>query len=637
MTDLMSKKLQQLLSELNSSDAVTRKYAAEDLGELKNKKAIKPLIALFDDYEKTVQEASVEALKQIGGRETVAAVSPLLRSEKAPSRNFAADILVEIGNSSIKELGELIHDHDHDVRKFAVDILGLIGSEEATEQIIKALNDPHINVVCGAVEALGNIGDNNALKALINLLGKADDSWLKFMLVESIGKLKNASSLKVLHKMFNEADPILLASVIGSVGSIGHKDSVLPLISALDTLPEALREVAIDALNKIDILNEGNIFQDISPKVLLEKIVPLVLEDNIQIRRNIARILADIPHEESLDTLIFMLSDKSSEVIEVVKQSIISLAPIPKEKIKYYIKNSVDKGIKEFISIIADLNIQEDLTDILLSFVDNAAPEIRSETAASLGKLNNNQAVEALIKLCSDSDREVQINAINSLGSYNDSRATQTLFEYLISHSDELSKTAMSALKEIELDAQTIKKLVKELSSTNVNNQISCACVLSSNFNADYFDLLIPSINNSLWEVRKMVVDNIGKFKRNELKDYLITALNDDERYVRIAAVSALSNLKDVSTIKYIKPILSENDEHMRHEAVISLKKFPVQEIGDILVACLNDDSEMIRLAAIDAIGELKYKEALPALEQMLDREMDEISFAIEEAINKIK
>ena len=637
MADLMSKKLEQLLTELKSEDAVTRKYAAEDLGDLQNEQAIEPLITLFDDIEKSVQEAAVEALKQIGGKATVVAVSPLLRSEKVSSRNFASDILVETGDSAIEELAQLIHDDDHDVRKFAVDILGLIGSKEATEQIIEALNDPHINVICGAVEALGNIGDKHALKALINLLGKADDSWLKFMLVESIGKLKDPSSLEVLHGMFNESDPILLASVIGSVGSIGHKDSVLPLLSALDTLPEALREVAIDALNKIDILNDGNIFKDVSPKVLLEKIVPLMLEDNIQIRRNIAKILADIEHEESLDSLIFMLSDKSSEVIEVVKQSIISLAPIPKEKIKYYIENSVDKGIKEFISIIGDINTQDDITDILLPFVVNPDANIRSETASSLGKLKNPQAIDAIIKLCDDNDREVQINAIRALNGHDDSDSLQALFNYLISHSQELSKAAMSALQTCNLDENTIKNLINELNSNNVNNQISCATVLSTNFKEEFFDLLIPSINSSVWEVRKMAIDNIGKFKRKELKDYLITALNDEERYVQIAAISALSNLKDPTTLKYLKPILSEHDEHIKYEAVISLKKFSSEQAGELLVSCLKDESEMIRLAAIDAIGELNYKEALPVLEKMLDNEMDEVAFAIEEAINKIK
>jgi len=637
MTDLLSKKLHQLLNELTSKDAVTRKYAAEDLGEIKNEQAIEPLISLFDDVEKSVQEAAVEALKQIGGKTTVMAVSPLLRSEKASSRNFASDILVETGNSAIEELAKLIHDDDHDVRKFAVDILGLIGSQEATEQIIEALNDPHINVVCGAVEALGNIGDKNALKALVELLAKADDSWLKFMLVESIGKLKDASTLKVLHNMFKESDPILLASVIGSVGSIGHIDSVVPLLSSLDTLPEALKEVAIEALNKIDILNEGNIFTDVSPKVLLEKIVPLILEENIQIRRNIAKILADIPHEESLDSLIFMLSDKSVEVIEVVKQSIISLAPIPKEKIKYYVENSLDKGIKEFISIIGDINTQEDLTDILLPFADNPDAAIRSETASSLGKLKKSQAVEAIIKLCSDSDREVQINAISALSAHSETKALQILFNYLISNSQELSKAAMTSLQNTDLDSNTIENLIKELGSNNVNNQISCAAVLSINFKEEFFDLLIPSINNSVWEVRKMVIDNIGKFKRQELKDYLITALNDEERYVQIASISALSNLKDPSTLKYLRPILSEPDEHIRYEAVISLKKFPSQQAGELLVSCLNDESEMIRLAAIDAVGDLNYKNALPALEKMLDSEMDEVAFAIEEAINKIR
>jgi len=67
----MVEKITQLLEALKSPDTTVKKYAIEDLGELKDEKAVEPLISLLNDEEVAVQEAAAESLIKIGGISTV--------------------------------------------------------------------------------------------------------------------------------------------------------------------------------------------------------------------------------------------------------------------------------------------------------------------------------------------------------------------------------------------------------------------------------------------------------------------------------------------------------------------------------------------------------------------------------------
>ena len=455
----MADRTQQLIADLKSVDSITKKYAAEDLGELGDDRAITHLIDLFEDEEISVQEAAVEAIIKIGGTDAVRQVAPLLRSERASVRNMASDILAHIGAEAINELSILIHDDDHDVRKFAVDILGLIGSPEATEKIIEALQDVHINVVCGAVEALGNIGDKNALDALINLLEIAEDPWLQFMLVESIGKMHDSKSIKVLHDMLKQNDPLILASVIRSLGEIKNPSSAKPLIDMLDTIAVSLKQVVIGALDKIESVENQEVFEALDPAYVLDKLVPLLNSENQQTKQSIAKILKHVRHEKSIAALFSLLGDYHVDVVAEAKKSLLSFAPISHEQLERYLSKSNNGELKQLISVINDMS-DKDLSGILLAYVGHEDPEVRCKAIEALGKIKNTVGLEKLIELSSDDSRDVQIAAIRALANKQDSRSIQKLIEFLTSTSLELSRVAAESLKVMKLDDTAMKNLI---------------------------------------------------------------------------------------------------------------------------------------------------------------------------------
>ncbi len=115
-----------LIEQLASHDPTTRRYAAEDLGDLHNACAVPALVEAVRDPEVAVREAAVDALVAIGGQAVSEHVAPLLETEDVALRNYAIEILERVGPESIDVLVAACKSASPDVRKFALDILGKV-------------------------------------------------------------------------------------------------------------------------------------------------------------------------------------------------------------------------------------------------------------------------------------------------------------------------------------------------------------------------------------------------------------------------------------------------------------------------------------------------------------------------------
>ena len=158
----------ELLSLLQSSDFYEREEAVRELGNYQQDEAIAGLVMALEDPDLGIREISSEYLGSMKGNLAPQLLIKFLANEDIGTRNLASEILVRIGSDSIKPLIAEIDDDDHDVRKFVVDILGLLKDDQAFEAVCSKLNDSNINVVCSAAEALGEIRAEKAIPYLIN-------------------------------------------------------------------------------------------------------------------------------------------------------------------------------------------------------------------------------------------------------------------------------------------------------------------------------------------------------------------------------------------------------------------------------------------------------------------------------------
>jgi HEAT repeat protein len=158
--------LQEWLTLLDSQDTDERRLAARALGEYSV--ATPALLnALAREKSIRVKGAILVSLQCIGGHRVLEGLLPFLRSENAALRNGVIEILQGMPEEIGEYIKDLLHDHDSDVRIFAIDILQTLAHPDSPNWLIDViLHDKHINVVATAIDRLTEIGTPEMLPAI---------------------------------------------------------------------------------------------------------------------------------------------------------------------------------------------------------------------------------------------------------------------------------------------------------------------------------------------------------------------------------------------------------------------------------------------------------------------------------------
>jgi TonB family protein len=152
-----------LLTELKSKDKGDRRDAANQLGAMRARGALRALVEALSDKEAKVREAAAFALGQISDPAATGLLIPLLADPDTEVRASAAFALGMIGDrKATQALSYAIGDREPEVRSSAIFALGLMQDEQAVDEIVDALDDSSIDVRYDAVWALGQIGEPDA-------------------------------------------------------------------------------------------------------------------------------------------------------------------------------------------------------------------------------------------------------------------------------------------------------------------------------------------------------------------------------------------------------------------------------------------------------------------------------------------
>lgn len=229
------------IANLGHKDPNMRRQAANALGEIGDPVAVPALIASLNDQTEYVRRKAAISLKRIGAP-AVPALAQGLKSGEELVRNAAFDLLMEFGDASaIPALIEALKSDNLSVRKRAVQMLEKVGDASAVPALAALLRDKydafwrnkydalereqspfvpvsaastrsleewfaqvqkpskhdHDQVRCGAVVALGRIGDPGALPALIEALVD-EDCGVRCCAAEALGRIGELRAVPAL-------------------------------------------------------------------------------------------------------------------------------------------------------------------------------------------------------------------------------------------------------------------------------------------------------------------------------------------------------------------------------------------------------------------------------------------------------
>lgn len=161
-----------LVLNLKHPDWFIRWTMAEALGWIYGDLTTQTLMGTLDDPVWTVRVAAIHALVEIGEPQAVPKlVSMLAHDPETKVREMVAEALGVIGDeTAIPALVTAANDHDEFVRRVAIEALGRLQATAATHTLLKAINDENIDVKMSAIQALGQIKAEDAVPAIAPML-----------------------------------------------------------------------------------------------------------------------------------------------------------------------------------------------------------------------------------------------------------------------------------------------------------------------------------------------------------------------------------------------------------------------------------------------------------------------------------
>jgi HEAT repeat protein len=193
-----------LINALSDRSWAVRKQSANSLGNIGGKEATDPLIDALEDRDWHVRKYAAVALGKLKDERAIPTLLESLNDEDSDVRWKAESGLVKIGEKAVEPLIELISTKDWQLRARAVEVLGKIGDDRAIKPLIKIITpgkywDQHRQVRGKTAEALGKIGDHEALNALKELNSKDDYKYVREKAYEAICKIDSREICNIMN------------------------------------------------------------------------------------------------------------------------------------------------------------------------------------------------------------------------------------------------------------------------------------------------------------------------------------------------------------------------------------------------------------------------------------------------------
>ncbi len=623
----------ELLEKLQSPDFYNREEAVNELGSFQEDEAVAGLVMALEDNDLGIREIAAENLVKIKGDTASQLLIKFLGSEDIGSRNLASEILVKIGDDAVEALINELENDDHDIRKFVVDIVGLIKSKKSAPYVSGKLQDSNINVVCSAAEALGEIGDAASIKSLIQAYDNNED--IRLQVVEALGKIGGEEAIGYLYEYLNTDDPMILYAGIDAVGIVGNKDSVKHLLKHLESTDVSIAEAAMSAIVNISIENKGAIEQDLPLDKFSSYLFDGIKNKNKKLTeftlarlkhwygQDILNSLLEVLHyvdEEDLKSIVTMLGDIGTSA----SGAIIKQFPKANSELKIIYLNI----LKQYV----DGSIAQQL----LVFKNDTDPEVRRNIAFVLGVSGDPSMIDPLKVMTQDKVGHVRAAAYSALGWFCDESDMQFLFEGLNDKYTDVRDAAMGAL--ILLGPQeVVAQFFEDLHHAETERQRIAANALGLIGDPSVVKPLFQALNHPESSIRKSAIDSLAKIRDIENIDPLMLALNDEKSSVRKSACTAIVSIKGQAIIPEIRFLLDDQDIWVRYHMINIIGNSGNADYGEFIQIFIDGNEDILKLAAIKSLTQLGCKDAISEISKLQNDKNQDIVSAAKDALDNLQ
>lgn len=598
--------LQQVRAKLTSSEEEIRRSAVQSLRAVTLDDSCPLLLQAMGDESWRVRKEAVDVFVAARPQEShINALMELFRNEdNAGQRNSAAEAVTRLGNSTLSPLIQRLHDHDPDVRKFVIDVMGSIHCHECVEYLLPCLNDPDLNVASAAAEQLGNIGDNSAVPDLLEAIVQSQSDFFRFNALAAIGKL--AATLPVPNQITELAcNDLLRKPLYECLGSIADESALPLLLDGFGSKQKSCRNAAIISWYRIYIRMSHASQRKVA--VLLEEYKGSDLALSIMD----AYSPKDLMRSEAVVTLLDLIGDDRGVEIFLRAFSVDRLAKRALEAMKHLYPESMARALKLYgvaddsmraaiCMLCAECHYSEGIEIIRKGLLDSS-PLVRQAAASSAGRLGLLDVLQELVVLLDD-EIDVCDAAAQGLQS----------FAYI--------------------DRDIIQELTNDLYCSEKPNRRRIAALLSATLgDGERLTLLVKDEDS---HVRQAAVNAMKISHLAGVDSILVMALVDEDPDVRIAAADAIGDYASPELANSLVSALSDNDVWVQCAILKNLVKIAPESGFAQIKQLFSAASGLLLLTSLQLLGSIASEEALAMVRQKLDDRDRDVAILANEIIS---
>ncbi|MDR1947494.1 MAG: HEAT repeat domain-containing protein [Desulfovibrio sp.] len=629
----------EILSLLQQNDPELVRRGAQMAGEEMTTAAIPYLVRHIASPNIGVQEAVDRALRKIGGPAVVHAVIPSLRSDNAPARNMAMDLLRVLGKNDLPALQELLRDEDPDVRIFAADILGSTGSALAVASLCHALlNDPEVNVRYQAAVSLGQLAFAESAPCLNSALD--DEEWVQFSVIEALIKIKDASSIGAMVKALGKSSELVSSIMVDALGEMGNIKAVPQLIKGLDSAPTPLCNKIVRAV--LNIMGERSLSLLGSKECRrLAGYLPSALEDDDpDIQDSAVRSFAALGVEGATTYILRHVDrldpERDAERAAIASEALIKLGRNP--ELDAAVRNPNEHIATTALGVM--LNVDEKAAiSMMIETFPNRSRDMQRVMIMELAARAGREHQDFFLKLLENTeDGNLLRGVLYFLGKKGDPAVVLDKILPFLGHPyNDVKEAALEAC--IAMHTPEVEQVFHNLmqDADPVQRMIGA-------YGLGFFPIenslgvLSAALDDPSPDVRKVAAEALGKNAdaHPEYMELLENKLLDESRDVRLAVYDALGRCTDPRFYTYLIQGLNDPDPWVCVRCAECLGEKKVMQAIEPLVGMLADENTLIVVKAVSVLGSLGGETAFRALLPMLDHPDPDVRAAAEEAVNAI-
>lgn len=629
---------------LKDPDPDVRGWAASTLGDLGRTEATGPLIAVLNDVEESheVRRAAAQALGQLDHADSTRALLEIAQSAGPEQVRVAAILaLGQRGDATAVEpvsrlVGELESGRP-DIGLAAVRTLGVLASTDAVPSLMDTL------------EWLSSQGRGPMHATLDNWRGQVLEALYRTVVEPTVrrasllrtARLRPLISTAALQRELRAGVAPNNAYAAHVLGWLGRPDALPDLIGCLNTTDSALRDAALEALLRFNIVAVSKLVEALErpePQVreaaadLLGLIgdssaaQPLFrhLNDEPQtVRISVLRALAGLGGEPAYAALVLALNDPA-----LAEHAIGLIGGLAEETLidefKRYLQgvlyqSQADEAIKWAAARALSMLGDELAASILLNAIRSHDPRLRHAAANALSLVRGRRAVNVLIEATGDRDWLVRQKSIEALSHINDSRTLAAL-EPLARDPEWRVRLALVGAFSRLRDHRAFGPL-RELAQDAdpwVRRSVMAACARLDDIRAR--EILLLGTSDRAGAVRDAAYQGLEINADPTLMPVLRAGIFDDEIQVRLHALRALAVISngDPNVLELLTPLRHDPDPSVRLALADTLGEIAVAEAAPLLGALARDSEPAVRDRAVLALSHCRDQAAFEVLVSLL-------------------